>query len=74
MVPITGSLDKRSARAGFFRPGPVRSKNKNFVSGPTRSEREIETSAKARRALKQNSKFWFGPGPTNFFPISAGTA
>ena len=43
-----------------FRPGPARSKDKNFGHCPGRSEREIEISAR--------------PGLVNFFSISARTA
>ena len=34
---------------------------------PLRPQREIEISARARPGPKQNTKFWPGSGPANFF-------
>ena len=83
-IAFSGTLRKRSAPVGIFRPGPhgcnlgpTRSeiKIKNFGPGPARHEREIEISARAKRGPKLNAKFWPGPDPDNFFfPISARTA
>ena len=72
----------------FSRPGPVRSKEKDFCLGPARKRNwnfGLSPARKknwnfspspARPGLKPNTKFWLGSGPTNFsfFSISARTA
>ena len=56
------SVQARPARLQS-RPGPARSKEKNFGTGPARPERETEISARARPGPKGKLKFRPEPGP-----------
>ena len=49
------------------RPGPARSKEKNFVQGLARPEREIEISARARLCPNQMQNFCPEPARPIFF-------